>query len=167
MTRSAAFPIAIALGVGVTVALSVPLAVTLIQPATAQAQAAGHAHAAAERTPAPEGAEVFILSPADGATVTSPVRVVFGLRGMGVAPAGVEFPNTGHHHLLINVDPDEIDLDEGLPADERHLHFGGGQTEALIELPPGTHILRLLLGDHFHVPHEPPVLSEPVTITVE
>lgn len=121
----------------------------------------------ADRTMAPEGAEVFIISPEDGATVSNPVIIHFGLSGMGVAPAGVDHPSTGHHHLLINVSPDEIDFDEPIPADERFIHFGGGQTEARMNLPSGTHTLMLLLGDEFHVPHDPPVVSTPITITVE
>lgn len=117
-------------------------------------------------TPAPEGASATIVSPADGATVTSPVTVVFGLTGMGVAPAGVEHANTGHHHLLVDVDA-LPDLDKPIPADANHIHFGGGQTEVKLELKPGTHSLQLLLGDHYHIPHNPPVLSEKITITVE
>ncbi len=105
--------------------------------------------------------------PADGATVSSPVTIVFGLAGMGVAPAGVEAEATGHHHLLIDVDVDAIDYDNALPADEQIRRFGGGQTQVSVELPPGEHTVRLLLGDHNHVPHDPPVLSEPVTIIVE
>lgn len=116
-------------------------------------------------TPAPAGARVYFITPADGAVVRNPVRVVFGLSGMGVAPAGVERPNTGHHHLLI--DTALADFDAPIPADEGHLHFGGGQTEAEIQLPPGRHRLQLVLGDHNHVPHDPPVISEPITITVE
>lgn len=123
--------------------------------------------ALADRIPAPEGAEVYIVTPQDGATVSNPVTIVFGLRGMGVAPAGVDFPDTGHHHLLINVDPAEIDFDEALPADDRFRHFGGGQTEVTLDLPAGTHTLMLLLGDELHVPHDPPVMSAPITITVE
>lgn len=139
-------------------------ALALSAPAVAQTHS--HGQGATERTPAPAGAEVYIVSPADGATVASPVRVVFGLRGMGVAPAGVDVPDTGHHHLLINVALEELNLNEGVPTDERHRHFGRGQTEAVIDLPPGTHTLMLVLGDHFHVPHDPPVISAPITITV-
>lgn len=117
------------------------------------------------RTPAPEDARVYILSPTDGAVVSSPVRVVFGLRGMGVAPAGVDHQGAGHHHLLIDTGPP--DLDSPIPSDENHRHFGGGQTEVEIELAPGEHRLQLLLADHRHIPHDPPVLSEPITITVE
>lgn len=119
---------------------------------------------AAGDTPAPEGAEVYFIAPQDGATVTSPVRVVFGLKHMGVAPAGVPAPKTGHHHLLIDTGLPPLDLP--IPSDEHHVHFGGGQTETVIELPPGEHSLQLLLGDHNHVPHNPPVKSEKITITV-
>lgn len=116
-------------------------------------------------TPAPEGARLTILSPADGAVVRGPVTVRFGLSGMGVAPAGVEHENTGHHHLIVDVPLPP--LDEPIPTDDNHLHFGGGQTEAVIELPPGPHTLQLLLGDWSHVPHAPPVISERIAIVVE
>lgn len=116
-------------------------------------------------TPAPEGAEVYFISPSDGAEVSSPVSVRFGLRNMGVSPAGHAAPNTGHHHLLLDLQ-ELPSLQMPLPMSEQVMHFGGGQTEALIELPPGTHTLQLLLGDHAHQPHEPPVLSERITITV-
>lgn len=138
------------------IAVAALLAALSAMPAVAQ-----------DRTPAPEGAAVYIVSPADGATVTSPVTVVFGLAGMGVAPAGIEAADTGHHHLLINVDPASVALDEGIPSDDMHRHFGGGQTQAVLDLPAGTHTLALMLGDHFHVPHDPPVYSETITITVE
>lgn len=114
---------------------------------------------------APEGAEVYFIEPADGAVLQSPVTVKFGLRGMGVAPAGVHVPNTGHHHLLIDVE--DFATDRPLPADDRHRHFGGGQTETEIELPAGTHTLRLVLGDWKHQPHDPVVQSPAITITVE
>lgn len=125
------------------------------------------APAAAElpRQPAPEGAAAYIISPADGAVVASPVTVRFGLRGMGVAPAGVERPATGHHHLLL--DSPEVDMGMPLPTTEQVRHFGGGQTETSLELAPGTHTLQLLLGDHLHIPHDPPVASETITVTVE
>ena len=136
-------------------------ALLLVLTLTATASAA----APVPRTPSPAGAKVEILSPHDGERVQSPVTVRFGLSGMGVAPAGVPYPNTGHHHLL--VDSKLPPMDAPIPADERHIHFGKGQTETLIELPPGTHTLQLILGDQNHVPHDPPVVSEPVTITVE
>lgn len=118
------------------------------------------------RTPAPEGAEVYIISPGDGEIVTSPVTVRFGLEGMGVAPAGIDVPDTGHHHLLIDVPGGPV-LDKPLPADAQHKHFGGGQTQTTIELSPGTHTLQLIMGDKNHVPHEPLVISEKITITVK
>jgi hypothetical protein len=122
--------------------------------------------AMAGETPAPEGARAYIISPVNGATVTSPVVVQFGLDGMGVAPAGVERANTGHHHLLIDVEQ-LPPLDMPIPADDHHRHFGGGQTQVEVELAPGSHTLQLLLGDQNHIPHNPPVSSEKVTITVE
>jgi hypothetical protein len=117
-------------------------------------------------TPAPEGARVYFIAPTDGETVTSPVTVRFGLSGMGVAPAGTDRPHTGHHHLLIDLEAPPA-LDRPLPADEKHVHFGGGQTETTIELEPGTHTLQLLLGDMNHVPHDPPVMSEKIRIEVK
>ena len=124
--------------------------------------------AQAGETPAPEGASVYFISPADGDTVSGPLTVRFGLTGMGVAPAGVAKEHTGHHHLLINTGlPEGEDLDYSLPKDENHRHFGGGQTETTIELAPGTHTLQLLMGDANHVPHNPPVYSDVITITVE
>jgi hypothetical protein len=118
------------------------------------------------RTPSPEGASLYILSPRDGETVSGPLIVRFGLTGMGVAPAGVEIEDTGHHHLLIDM-ADLPTLDQPLPATDHIKHFGGGQTETAIELTPGQHTLQLLLADMNHVPHEPPVMSERITITVE
>lgn len=132
-------------------------------PAAAAPQAAAPASMPARR-PAPPGAMAYIIEPADGAVVESPVRIVFGLKGAGVAPAGVEREGAGHHHLLIDTDLPDLDLP--VPNDEQHRHFGGGQTEAVIELSPGTHTLQLLLGDERHIPHEPPILSEPITIEV-
>lgn len=108
----------------------------------------------------------YIVSPADGATVKSPFTVVFGLRNpWGVAPAGTKLDNTGHHHLLI--DTPVPDLSKPIAKDDQHRHFGGGQTETALTLPPGKHTLQLLLGDFAHVPHQPPVMSKPITVTVE
>jgi hypothetical protein len=121
---------------------------------------------AQERTPSPAGAEVYIVSPKDGATVSSPVTVVFGLKGMGIAPAGIKFDNTGHHHLLIDTDA-PADSSKPLPASDKVVHFGKGQTEASVKLTPGTHTLQLLLGDQNHVPHNPPVMSKKITVTVK
>jgi len=122
--------------------------------------------ASAERTPSPAGAEVYIISPKDGATVKGPVTVVFGLKGMGIAPAGIKFDNTGHHHLIVDADP-PADLSLPLPADEHNIHFGKGQTETTLTLTPGKHTLLLLLADSLHTPHEPAVVSKKITITVE
>ena len=123
------------------------------------------ANTAPPPTPAPAAAKVYIVSPADKAVLRSPVKVVFGLSNMGVAPAGIAHKNTGHHHLL--VDTAAPPLDKPIPADDKHLHFGGGQTETELELPPGEHSLQLLLGDALHKPHQPPLLSERITITVK
>lgn len=120
-----------------------------------------------ERVSAPADAQVYFITPQDGATVDSPVRVRMGLRGMGVAPAGVDVENTGHHHLLVNKPLDEVDLSASLPSTDHTLHFGGGQTEGAIELEPGTHSLQLLFMDHRHMSFDPPVVSEKIRITVE
>jgi len=117
-------------------------------------------------TPAPADARLYFISPADGATVSSPVTVRFGLKGMGVAPAGVVKPMTGHHHLLVDVDK-LPPLDQPIPSDAHHRHFGKGQTETVLELPEGTHTLQLLLGDSNHIPHVPPVISKRITIHVK
>lgn len=115
-------------------------------------------------SPSPEGAQVYIVSPQNGETVEQTFSVVFGLSGMGVAPAGVEQENTGHHHLLVN----QSALPEaGKPMGSPPIHFGKGQTETEITLEPGTHTLQLILGNYLHVPHEPPVVSEVITITVK
>ena len=129
---------------------------------------AGSASLAFAQTAAPDDAKVFFISPSDGATVSSPVTVQFGLEGMGIAPAGVEREATGHHHLLIDLEQESMPaMDFPLPANDHVVHFGKGQTQTELKLEPGTHTLQLLLGDHMHVPHEPPVMSEKITITVE
>jgi hypothetical protein len=120
---------------------------------------------AVDRTQAPAGAEVYIVSPKDGATLKGPVTVVFGLKGMGVAPAGIKFDNTGHHHLLIDSDL-PADLSQPLAATEKSVHFGKGQTETTLTLPPGKHTLQLVLGDSLHIPHDPAVVSRKITVTV-
>ena len=120
---------------------------------------------AQDRTPSPAGAEVYIISPKDGAKVSSPFVVEFGLKGMGVAPAGVKIENTGHHHLLIDTDA-PADLNAPLPASDKVVHFGKGQTQTTLTLTPGKHTLQLLLGDSGHVPHNPPVISKKITVTV-
>jgi hypothetical protein len=120
---------------------------------------------AQDRTPSAPGAEAYVIAPKDGAKVKSPFVVQFGLKSMGVAPVGIKFDNTGHHHLLIDTDA-PTDLSTPLPASEKIVHFGKGQTETTLTLPPGKHTLQLLLGDASHVPHNPPVLSKKITITV-
>ena len=122
---------------------------------------------AAEPTPAPPNAYLYIGWPNDGQVVAygKPIRVWFGLRNMGVAPKGVKFPNTGHHHLLIDTDAPEPGVE--IPNDRNHLHFGAGETETTIELPPGRHTLQLVMGDDQHVTFEPSVQSRTITITVK
>ncbi|WP_028484116.1 DUF4399 domain-containing protein [Thioalkalivibrio sp. ALE17] len=120
-----------------------------------------------DRIAPPDGAKAYFISPQDGETLESPVRVQMGLRGMGVAPAGVEMDNTGHHHLLVNKPLDEVDLDASLPFSDHKRHFGGGQTEGELELEPGEYTLQLLFMDYRHISFDPPVVSEKITITVE
>ena len=119
------------------------------------------------QTAAPPNASVYFISPKDGDTVTSPFKVQFGLTGMGVAPAGVDKPNTGHHHLIIDATLSPEELKEPIASDAKHLHFGGGQTETMVTLPPGQHTLQLVLGDWSHVPFNPPIMSPVITVTVK
>ncbi len=116
-------------------------------------------------TPSAPGAVAYIISPVDGAVVTNPVRVLFGLDRMGIAPATLEQEEIGHHHVLINTDLPS--LDRPIPVDQNHRHFSGGQTETTLNLPVGQNTLQLLLGDHSHTPHRPPVVSRKITITVQ
>jgi hypothetical protein len=128
------------------------------------------APAFAQESPSPPDAKVYFINLKSGDVVESPVLIQFGLSGMGVAPAALEgeqTANTGHHHLLINAELTGDALKEAIPMDENHRHFGKGQTEAKIELPPGQHTLQLVLGNWSHVPHDPPVVSERITITVK
>ena len=124
-------------------------------------------------TRSPPGAASYFVNLVDGDVVTSPLKVVFGLSGMGVAPAGIEAENTGHHHLLIDRPPlgqgedGAEEFDSNLIADEHNVHFGKGQTETVIDLPPGRHTLQLVLGDANHIPHDPPVMSAVITIIVK
>lgn len=122
----------------------------------------------AGETPAPKNAYLYIGWPNDGEVIRTgggkSFRVWFGLRHMGVAPADIDVPNTGHHHLL--VDTAVPPLDEPIPADENHIHFGRGQTQTQLTLPTGEHTLQLIMGDHAHVPHNPPILSRQIKITV-
>ncbi len=130
------------------------------------ATALGATAAQAQSTPSAAEAKEYIVWPHNGEVINGgKLWLRMGLRGMGVAPAGVALPNTGHHHLLINTDLPA--LDEPIPNDKNHVHFGGGQTEArLTDLPPGEYSLQLILGDKDHIPHNPPVYSEKITITV-
>lgn len=129
--------------------------------------------AVAQGMPSTDGARVYFVNLSDGETVSSPVKIVFGLEGMGVAPAGTEKEGTGHHHLLLNRPPlgqgeeGEDELLYGLPADDNHIHFGGGQTEVSLDLPAGEHTLQLVLGDLNHVPHDKPIFSDMITISVK
>ncbi|MFC5506355.1 MULTISPECIES: DUF4399 domain-containing protein [Hyphomicrobiales] len=116
------------------------------------------------RQPAPKGAEVYFHYPLDGLRVPERFTVRMGLKEMGLAPAGTEWPNTGHHHLLINTEPGPPD--QPIPADYNNIHLGNGQSEVVVTLPKGRHTLQLLLGDHNHVPHDPPVMSRKITIYV-
>ena len=120
---------------------------------------------AVERNPAPNNARVYFIWPKDGQVINGgKFWVRLGLRNAGVAPAGVVHPNTGHHHMII--DADLPPFDEEIPADRHHLHFGAGQTEVRLKLPPGEHTLQLLMGDHNHVPHDPPIYSRQITVVV-
>jgi uncharacterized protein DUF4399 len=130
-----------------------------------------HAHDAASpaalapgHTASPKGAEVYFHYPIDGIRVPQRFTVQIGLRGMGIAPAGVVRPMTGHHHLLVDVD--KVDLTQPIPSDYNHIHLGNGQSEVVLTLKPGTHTLQLLMGDHVHMPHVPPVMSKKITIYV-
>lgn len=129
--------------------------------------------ALAGETAAPADARVYFVNLMDGDRISTPFTINFGLSGMGVAPAGTEKANTGHHHLLIDRPPlgqgeDGADeLEYRLPSDEQHIHFGGGQTEVTIDLPSGQHSLQLVLGDYMHTPHNRPVVSEVINITVD
>ena len=131
------------------------------------------APAFAGETPSSEGATVYFVNLKDGDTVKGPLKVIFGLSGMGIAPAGIEKEGTGHHHLFIDRAPflkgedgkDEADFN--IPADENHKHYGKGQTETTPDLAPGKHTLQMVLGDKDHIPHNPPVYSSVIEITVE
>jgi hypothetical protein len=123
--------------------------------------------AAQAQTAAPPGAAVYFINIKDHDTVASPFKIQFGLTGMGVAPAGVEKDKTGHHHLLIDTKLTDEEAKAPLPADKQHVHFGGGQTEAMVTLSPGEHTLQLVLGDWTHIPFSPPIVSPVITVTVK
>jgi hypothetical protein len=138
------------------VMLAVGAAATLLASAAAQAQ-----------TAAPAGSTVYFINLKDKDTVTSPFKVQFGLTGMGVAPAGVEKDKTGHHHLLIDTKLSDEEAKAPVAMDAQHMHFGGGQTETTVTLPPGQHTLQLVLGDWSHIPFSPLVASPVITVTVK
>ena len=180
MMRTAALPalLAVLLAAGPASAQSSPEADPLDKPLsdttnTPQPASPGHEHestpstpdaAKSGRTAAPKDVHLYIGWPNDGETVKGRFKVWFGLRNFGVAPAGVRKENTGHHHLL--VDTDLPPMDEPIPNNRNYIHFGKGQTETYLELPPGRHTLQLLMGDAEHIPHDPPILSKKITITV-
>jgi hypothetical protein len=140
---------------------------TLFASFTLMALLAGATAGAASAANAPSNAYCYIGWPSDGEVIAAgkPFRVWFGLRNMGVAPKGVAFNNTGHHHLLI--DSELPPAGQPIPSDRTHLHYGAGETETMIELAPGKHTLQLLMGDENHVAHVPPVASKKITITVK
>ena len=142
------------------IAALIPVAVLVIGLSALSA----HAEGGIPRSERPEDARVYFISPTDGESVTSPVVVRFGLGGMGVAPAGVEKHGTGHHHVVVDAELPSPNLP--IPKSDNYRHFGKGQTEVSLDLAPGSHTLQLVLGDHLHMPHDPPVVSERITITV-
>lgn len=136
------------------------------QPAAPQTPSAQAPAAPGLKKKAAPNTVVYILSPKNGETVSSPFTVRFGLKGMGIAPAGVDQPDTGHHHLLVDVEK-LPDFSAALPVTDNIRHFGKGQTEAELTLPPGKHTLQLVFADYLHIPHDKPVVSEKITITVK
>jgi Domain of unknown function (DUF4399) len=122
---------------------------------------------AADRMAPPAGAEVYFIAPQNGAKLHSPVTVKFGLKGMGIAPAGVKFDNTGHHHLLVDTELSELKLDAPMPATDKIVHFGKGQTETTLPLTPGKHTLQLIFADYLHQSFDPPLTSKKITVTVK
>ena len=120
----------------------------------------------AQGKPAAKDALLYFIWPQNGATMKGGFWCRFGLRGMGVTHAGDDFQNSGHHHLLIDVN-EPLDANEPIPQDKNHVHFGAGQTEARVELPPGKHTLQLVLGDAKHYPFSPPLVSEKITVTIK
>jgi hypothetical protein len=136
-----------------------------MQTAPTAAEAVASEPTQIPRSTSGEGASVFFITPADGSTVANPISIEFGIAGMDVVKAGNNQPNSGHHHLLIDTELPELGLP--IPADEHHVHFGDGRVNTRISLPPGEHKLQMLLGDHLHIPHNPPLTSAQITITVE
>jgi hypothetical protein len=144
-----------------------PIAKSAFGPVVISVLAAAFPAVAPAQTAAPANAMVYFINVKDGDTVKSPFKIQFGLSGMGVAPAGVEKPNTGHHHVLVDATLTPEQAKEPIPADEHHLHFGGGQTETTVTLAPGRHTLQLVLGDWSHVPFNPPIVSPVITVEVK
>ena len=140
--------------------------VAVEEPAAAETTAPEPAPVTLPRSDSAAGARAFFITPADGETVSSPVKIEFGIEGMSVVAAGVDEMHSGHHHLIINADL-PADLGMPIPANDNYIHFGDGSTSTEVTLEPGQHTLQLLLGDHLHIPHDPPVTSEKITITVE
>ena len=138
---------------------------TADQEPAAEQSAEPAAAPALPRSASAEGARIFFITPTDGATVSNPVKIEFGIEGMSVVKAGDATPNSGHHHLIVNADLP--DLGVPIPANDNYIHFGDGSTATEITLEPGQHTLQMLLGDHLHIPHDPPLVSETITITVE
>ncbi len=122
---------------------------------------------AADRMAPPAGAKVYFIAPQNGAKLHNPVTIKFGLKGMGIAPAGIKFDNTGHHHLLIDTDLSEVKLDAPMPATDKIVHFGKGQTETTLTLTPGKHTLQLIFADYLHQSFDPPLTSKKITVTVD
>ena len=122
---------------------------------------------AGDRIAPPAGAEVYFIAPQNGAKLHGPVTIKFGLKGMGIAPAGIKFDNTGHHHLLIDTDLKDVNLDAPMPATDKIVHFGKGQTETSLTLAPGKHTLQLVFADYLHQSFDPPLTSKKITITVD
>lgn len=133
--------------------------------AAPEAESAPVATGTMPRTPSVEGTSVFFVSPRDGDIVTNPVILNFAVSGMQVVPAGDTTPMSGHHHVIIDAELPPMDLP--IPADANHIHFGDGSSTTEVTLEPGEHTLQLIFADHLHIPHDPPVVSEPITITVE
>ena len=134
-------------------------------PVTEEPQSESAAPSTLTRSPSAEGASVFFITPSDRSTVSSPVLLEFGLQGMELAASGTDRPNSGHHHIII--DSDLPDLSLPVPKDAQRVHFGDGRSESEMDLAPGPHTLQLLLADHLHIPHDPPLYSEQISITVE
>ena len=144
---------------------SAPTEETVADDAVEAVQEAESAPVALPRSESPEGGRVFFITPADGDTVQSPVAIEFGIENMEVAPAGQDTAYSGHHHLIINAELPAFD--QPIPANDNYRHFGDGSTSVSVELEPGTYTLQMILGDYLHIPHDPPVYSDPITVTVE